>query len=76
MKSRRDSDSAPAAEVRHWQTSLSELDQGITPVTPPEAVWQRIERGLPAEKTRVSTARPPAGGCDQYAASQSADTGH
>lgn len=86
MKSRRDSDSALAAEyalgtlrgaarqrfarrlpeepaltaeVRRWQTSLSELDQGITPVTPPEAIWQRIERGLPAEKTRVSTARWP-----------------
>lgn len=48
-----------AAEVSRWQNSLSELDQRVTPVIPPEAVWQRIARGLPADKMRMRSVRWP-----------------
>ncbi|MFK8260301.1 anti-sigma factor domain-containing protein [Erwinia sp. AnSW2-5] len=56
---RLDKEPALVAEVSRWQNSFSELDQRVTPVTPPEAVWQRIARGLPADKTRGSSARWP-----------------
>lgn len=50
---------ALAAEVSRWQNSFSELDQQVIPVIPAEAVWQRIARGLPAEKTRMRSVRWP-----------------
>jgi anti-sigma-K factor RskA len=48
-----------AAEVSRWQNSLAELDQRVVPVPPPEAVWQRIARGLPADKAPASNLRWP-----------------
>ncbi|MEN5016757.1 anti-sigma factor [Erwinia sp. Eh17-17] len=48
-----------AAEVSRWQNSLAELDQQVAPVPPPEAVWQRIARGLPADKAPASNLRWP-----------------
>lgn len=48
---------ALAAEVSRWQNALAELDRNLTPVQPPEAVWQRIVRSLPADpaaRRRVS----------------------
>lgn len=48
-----------AAEVSRWQHSLAELDQRVTPVPPPEAVWQRIARGLPADNPPAQRPRWP-----------------
>lgn len=44
---------ALAAEVSRWQSALAELDRNVAPVTPPEAVWQRISGALPADKTQA-----------------------
>ncbi|MDI3439882.1 anti-sigma factor [Erwinia sp. V90_4] len=40
-----------AAEVGRWQHALAELDHNVKPVTPPQAVWQRLAHSLPADKT-------------------------
>ncbi|MEI2627183.1 anti-sigma factor [Erwinia aphidicola] len=48
-----------AAEVGRWQHALAELDHNVKPVTPPQAVWQRLAHSLPADKTPARSVRWP-----------------
>lgn len=40
---------ALATLVARWQTLLSPLDNALTPVTPPERVWKKIQLSLPIQ---------------------------
>lgn len=48
-----------AAEVGRWQHALAELDHSVKPVTPPQAVWQRLAHSLPADKAPARSVRWP-----------------
>ncbi|AHM73145.1 anti-sigma factor [Yersinia hibernica] len=41
-----------AADVANWQRLLTQLDNQLTPLTPPEQVWKRLQLQLPPPNVR------------------------
>jgi len=48
-------DPALLAEVARWQEAFSQLDNQLTPVTPPDSVWKKIQLQLPPKPATKST---------------------
>ncbi|MGH8456339.1 MAG: anti-sigma factor, partial [Stenotrophobium sp.] len=53
-------DAAAVAETRYWEARLSELNQGIRPVTPRPLVWASIEYSTKAAANKVTPIKRPA----------------
>lgn len=56
------SDPALQAEVARWQEAFTQLDNQLTPVTPPASVWKRIQLQLgplPERQSVIPAAKTP-----------------